>query len=127
MPVGTAITIVAAVKYILVFTSMPVGEHVVRPDDEADHADRDHRIGHAEIAEHRLAAEGRDHLADHAEARQDHDVDLGVAEEPEQMLVEHRIAAARGVEEGRAEIAVGQQHGDRRRRAPAARAAAGTR
>src|SRR3546814_4256899 len=82
----------------------PGGEHVVRPHDEAHHADRDHRVRHAEIAEHRLAAEGRDDLADHAEARQDHDVDLGVAEEPEQMLVEHRIAAARRTEEGRAEI-----------------------
>ena len=69
-------------------------EHVVRPDHEADHADRDHRIGHAEIAEHRLLAEGRDHVADHAEARQDHDVDLGMTEEPEQMLEQHRIAAA---------------------------------
>jgi hypothetical protein len=29
--------------------------HVVRPDDEADEADRDHGVGHAEIAEHRLA------------------------------------------------------------------------
>src|SRR3712207_8800449 len=43
----------------------------------SDDADRDHRIGHAEIAEDRLAAEGGDDLADHAEARQDHDVDLG--------------------------------------------------
>jgi hypothetical protein len=82
-------------------------EHAVRPDDEPDHADRDHRIGHAEIAEHRLQAERRDDLADHSEARKDHDVDLGVAEEPEQMLVENRVAAAAGIEEGRPEIAVG--------------------
>ena len=114
-PVGTAMTIVAAVKYIFSFDAHAGGEHVVRPDDEADHADRDHRISHAEIAEHRLAAEGRDDLADHAEARQDHDVDLGVAEEPEQMLVEHDVAAARRVEEGGSEIAVGEQHGDRAR------------
>ena len=45
-------------------------EHVVRPDDESDQRDRDHRIDHAEIAEHRLAAEGRDDLADHPEARE---------------------------------------------------------
>jgi hypothetical protein len=87
---------------------------VVRPHDEADHADRDHGIGHAEIAEHRLLREGRDDLADDAEARQDHDVHFGVAEEPEEMLVKHRIAAAGRIKEGRAEIAVGQQHGDRR-------------
>ena len=48
-----------------------------------------------------------------AEGRQDHDVHFGVAEEPEQVLVEHRIAAARRIEEGRAEVAVGQQHRDR--------------
>ena len=94
-PVGTAMIIVAAVKYIFASIVHADGEHVVRPHDEADHADRDHRIGHAEIAEDRLAAEGRDDLADHAEARQDHDVDLGVAEEPEQVLVKHRVAAAR--------------------------------
>src|SRR3546814_10277625 len=57
--------------------------HVVRPDEEADEADRDHRVGHAEIAEDRLAREGRDDMADDAEARQDHDVDLGMPEEPE--------------------------------------------
>ncbi len=86
--------------------------HVVRPDDEADEADRDHRIGHAEIAEHRLLREGRDDLADDAEARQDEDVHFRMAEEPEQMLEQDRITALVGLEEGRAEIAVGQQHGD---------------
>ena len=86
--------------------------HVVRPHDEADAADGDHGIGHAEIAEHRLLREGRDDLADHAEARQDQDVDFRVAEEPEQVLEQDRIAAAFGREEGGAEVAVGQQHGD---------------
>src|SRR3546814_10915969 len=36
-----------------------------------------------------------------------------MAEEPEQVLVEHRIAAARRIEEIRAEVAVGQEHRDR--------------
>ena len=100
-PVGTAMIIVAAVKYIFSSTLMPVVNMWCAQTTKPIDADRDHRIGHAEIAEHRLAAEGRDDLADHAEARQDHDVDLGVAEEPEQVLVEHDVAAARGVEEGR--------------------------
>ena len=94
--------------------------HVVRPDHEAERRDGDHRIDHRQVAEDRLAREGRDHVADDAEARHDDDVDLGVAEEPEDVLVEHRVAAARGVEEGRPEVAVGQQHGDRARPAPAA-------
>src|SRR3546814_10426814 len=44
-------------------------EHVVRPHDEADDADRDHGVCHAEIAEDRLAAEGRDDLARSEERR----------------------------------------------------------
>ena len=52
-------------------------------------------------------------MAHNAEGRQDHDIDLGVAEEPEQMLEQHRVTTALGAEEGRAEIAVGDQHGDR--------------
>jgi hypothetical protein len=99
---------------------------VVRPHDEADDADRDHGVGHAEIAEDRLLREGRDDVADDAEARQDQDVDFGVAEEPEQMLEQDRVAAAGRIEEGGAEVAVGQQHGDARRPEPAATAAAGT-
>ena len=91
----------------------PDRKHMVRPDDEADKADRNHGIGHAEITEDRLAAEGRDHMADDAKRRQDHDVDLRVSEEPEQMLKQHRIAAAGRIVESRAEIAVGQQHRDR--------------
>ena len=50
--------------------------------------------------------------ADDAERRQDHDVDLGVAEEPEDVLVHHRVAAAGRVEEAGAEVAVGQRHRD---------------
>ncbi len=63
------------------------------PDHEADHADGDHGVGHAEIAEHRLLGEGRDDLADDAEAGNDEDVHFRMAEEPEQVLPEQRIAA----------------------------------
>ena len=38
--------------------------------------------------------------------------DFGVAEEPEEMLVKDRVAAAGRVVEGRAEVTVGEQHGD---------------
>ena len=38
-------------------------------------------------------------MADHAEARQDQNVNFGMTEEPEQMLVKDRIAAARRIEE----------------------------
>ena len=47
---------------------------------------------------------------------QDHDVDLGVAEEPEEVLPQQRRAALGRVEEVRAEVAVGEQHRHRARR-----------
>src|SRR3546814_7081271 len=49
------------------------GEHVVRPHDEADDADRDHGVFYAELAEHRLASEVRCALPDDAQARQDNE------------------------------------------------------
>ena len=67
------------------------------------------------VAEHRLAREDRDDLGDEAEHRQDQHVDLGVAEEPEEVLPEQRRAAGLGVEEVRAELAVEQQHDQRGR------------
>ena len=82
------------------------------PDHEADHADRDHGIGHAQITEHRLARESRDNVADHTKGRQDQDVNLRMAKKPEQMLIEQRIAPARRIIKGGAEITVRQQHGD---------------
>ena len=91
------------------------GVHVVRPDDEAQDADRGHGVDHAQIAEDRLAAEGRDHMADDAEGRHDQQIHFRVPEEPEDVLIQHRIAAAGGIEEGGAEMAVRQQHGDRAR------------
>ncbi|KAG1082862.1 hypothetical protein G6F40_014968 [Rhizopus arrhizus] len=90
------------------------GEHVVGPDDERQERDRGGGVHHRLVAEQRLAAEGRDDLADHAEGGQDHDVDLGVPEEPEHVLVQDGVAAGGRVEEARAEVAVGQHHGDGR-------------
>ena len=84
----------------------------MRPDNKTDHTDRNHGISHAEIAEYGFFGEGGDDLADHAEARDNEDVDLGMAEEPEQMLPEQRIAALGRVEERGAEVPVGKQHGD---------------
>ena len=65
------------------------------------------------MAEQRLAREGWQNLGDHAERRQDHDVDLGVPEEPENVLVHDRVAATGCEEEARAEELVCQQHRDR--------------
>ena len=51
-------------------------------------------------------------MADQTEGRQDQNIDLGMSEKPEQMLVEQRVAATGRIEKGRAEIAVREQHRD---------------
>ena len=71
------------------------GEHVVAPDPEAEEGDEHAGEHHRRVAEERLAGEDRQHLGDDAERRQDQDVDLGVAEDPEEVLPEDRIAPAR--------------------------------
>jgi ribosomal protein S8E len=55
------------------------------------------------------------HLREDAERRQDQDVNLGVAPDPEQVHIHHRVAARIEREEVEAEIAVEQEHGERRR------------
>ena len=87
-------------------------EHVVRPHDEAEDGDGERREGHEAVAEDALAREGRDDLADDAQGRQDHDVDRRVRVEPEQVLEEHRVAAALRVEDAEAEGAFREHHHD---------------
>ena len=51
-------------------------------------------------------------MADHAETRKDQNVNFRMTEEPEQMLVQQRIATTLRIEERGAEVTVGQQHRD---------------
>ena len=80
------------------------------PRREARERDPDRRDRDRLVAEDRLAREDRDDLRDDPHRGQDHDVDLGVPEEPEDVLVEDRAAAVRRVEEVRAGVAVEQHH-----------------
>ena len=68
--------------------------HVMRPDDEAQRADDDDRPDHHAVAEDVLARMRADQVGDDAEGRQRDDIDLGMAEEPEQVLEQDRAAAA---------------------------------
>ena len=78
----------------------------VKPEG-ADGGGREHeRL----VAEERLAGEDRDDLADDAERRQDQDVDLRVAEEPEHVLPQDGVAALGRVEEPAAVVPVDEQH-----------------
>ncbi len=95
-------------------------EHVVRPDDETQPADDHDRPDHRAVAEDRLARMHADQVRDDAERGQRDDVDLGVAEEPEQVLEQQRAATlvVRGLahrqqrrhEEARAQGLVEQHH-----------------
>ena len=89
-------------------------EHVVRPHQQAEEGDAGGGRGDRLVAEDRLAGEHRQDLGEDAERGQHEDVDLGVAEEPEQVLPQQRRAALGRVEERRPEVAVQQQHRHRR-------------
>ena len=120
MPVGTAISIVVIIIGTRSQFHMPGDEHVVRPDREPEHQDRQQRERHQAVAEDRLARLGGDDLRDDPEARQHHDVDGRVRVEPEDVLVGDHVAALRRVEEVRVQRAVDQDQelraGDERRR-----------
>ena len=72
-------------------------------------------IGDELVAEDALAGEAGDDLADHAHARQDHDVDRRVRVEPEEVLEEDRIAAERRVENADVEGTLERHQQDRHR------------
>jgi hypothetical protein len=82
------------------------GEHVVRPDGQAQEAYGQAGKGDHPVAEDRLAGEDREDLGDGAHRRQDHDVDRRVRVEPEQVLPQDRVAARRHAEEQSAHQAV---------------------
>ncbi len=65
-------------------------EHVMAPNDEAEQADEDGSGGHHAIADDGAAAEIGDEARDETHAGEDGDVDLRVAEEPEEMQPEER-------------------------------------
>ena len=88
---------------------------MVTPHDEAEEPDGHHGPNHRLVAEDGLAGEDGQNFRDQTHGGEDHDVDLGVTEEPEEMLPEERLSSLSG-EEGRAEIQVGEKHGRRGRK-----------
>ena len=99
-------------KISAAYTDWPGHEHVVAPDEEAEHRDAEAGERHERVAEHLLAAEGGDQLADDAHRRQNHDVDRRVRIEPEQVLEQHRIAADRRIEDAEVEQPLGRDQQD---------------
>ena len=119
-PLGTAIAMLEAVKKLSASRGRPVANMwwTHRPKASTPVAQTSEH--QRQIAEHRPAREGRDHAGDHADRRQEDDVDFRMAEEPEQMLPQQHVAALGRVEEMRADEAVKDQRGagdhDRRHR-----------
>src|SRR3546814_11404524 len=72
---------------------------MVRPDAEADEAGGEEGKDDQLVTDQLCLRESGDHHRDEAGGGQEDDVDLGVTEEPEQMLPQHRVAAPRRVEE----------------------------
>ena len=69
-------------------------EHVVAVDHRGEDGHDDHRPDRAAVPVVRLAREEGEDVAQDPPRREDHDVDLGVAEDPEEVLPQDRIAAA---------------------------------
>src|SRR5216683_2991954 len=69
-------------------------EHVMAPNHESEQADGENGVDHGLVAEDRLAREDGKQLRAQAHGGKNRDVDLGMSEEPEQMLPEQRRAAA---------------------------------
>ena len=87
-------------------------KHVVRPDHEGEDGNGGCGIDHGAVAKQALARKGGDDLRDDSKGRKNHDVDLRMPEEPEDVLVHDGVTTGRGVEKRRAEVAVGKRHGD---------------
>src|SRR5258708_4678248 len=84
------------------------------PYAEADERDRPRCRNHHGVAEDYLAREYRDNFGGEREGRNDQYVNLGMPENPEEVLPEYCGAAGLGIEEVRAEEAIEQEHHLRR-------------
>ena len=96
------------------------GEEVVDPHRERQQRDRRRREDERGVAVELLGGEGGDDLRIDAEGGQDQDIDLRVAEQPEQVGVVHHVAAEVVGEEMEPQIAVEREQrgrdGQRRHR-----------
>ncbi len=66
----------------------------MRPHHHREHGDRDDRPDHRAVPPERAPRVVGDHLGDDADRREDQDIDLRVAQKPEEVLPQERTAAA---------------------------------
>ena len=110
MPVGTEIAMVVNHEESIALCAHAYGEHVVRPDGHAQEPDRHRGRHHDRIAEDCLPREDRNNFGDESERGDHEDVDLRMAENPEEMHPDDGGTSGLRVKEVPAEIAVNQQH-----------------
>ena len=65
---------------------------MVRPYNKPYEANRHHSVRHSQITKNGLSGKSRDHVAYDTESWEDHDVNLWVAEEPEQMQKQYGVS-----------------------------------
>ena len=112
-PLGIVMMRLAAEKNDSASAGIPVANMWWTQTPKLMNADG-HECGHdPDVAGESLLREHRDDHRDHAGGRDEEDVHLGMAPEPEQVLVEQRAAAGTDDVEGRAEEPV---HLEQRRR-----------
>src|SRR5271170_3836162 len=83
---------------------------MVRPYAEADEADRNRCRNHGGVSEHGFAGEYGDDLVGEGEGWEDENVNLGMAEDPEEVHPQNCGSTGLGIEEVRAQIAVQREH-----------------
>ena len=91
---GIEMIIVVVWKNAAIVVPMPVMNMWCAQTMNDMKPEEDQRVDHRAVAPERLAGVVGDHLGHDAHRRQDQHVDLGVGEEPEQVLPEQRVAAA---------------------------------
>src|SRR5205807_6801359 len=89
-------------------------KHVVDPHTKSDESHADGRDNQRQISKDVPASEARDQSRDDRSPWQEDDVNVGMSEEPEQMLVEQHISTLCRVKELRAHRAIEQKHAARK-------------
>ena len=85
---------------------------MVAPHDKGKHGNRCRCIHHRGVAKQRLARECRNNLRDDAKRRQDQDINLGVAKEPENMHEHGGVATTGRIKKRSTKMTICQQHGN---------------
>ena len=77
---------------------LPGDEHVMAPNQKAEHGNGEAGEGNEAVAEDPLAGEACNQLAHDTHRRQNHNVNRRVRIKPEEMLKQQRISAQRRIE-----------------------------